>query len=248
MRKIYSFALAMMMAVVCNVSMVAQTTKYVKVKEAPADWSGTYLIVYEDDDNNQALVFDGSLEDLDVVGNFITANNDYQKINGEDVRTIDATDKVNGATFTISKAEKDGIYNIVSASGCGIGYNSFDKDEQGNPIEDADLKCKKGKTYDNTIAMQEGKTNVIITSKVGYELRYNSDSGKTRFRYHASGKKKAIKLYRKETVSENGDIVTGINNVTKADAPSVTYNLQGMPVKNAVKGQIVICNGKKIVK
>lgn len=243
MRKIYSLGMAMMMAIVFNVNALAQSTKYVKVKDAPEDWSGTYLIVYEDDANNQGIVFDGSLEDLDVVNNFFAVSNDYQKINGEDVRTIDSSEKVDGATFTISKSETEGIYNIVSASGCGIGYNKFDTDEQGNNIEEADMSCKNGKTYDNTIAMQEGKTNVVITAKVGYELRYNTDEGKTRFRYYAPGKKKAIKLYRK-TVIEDG--TTAIKTLTKAET-SASYTIQGMPVNKAVKGQIMISNGKKKV-
>lgn len=245
MRKIYSLGMAMMMAVVFNVSALAQSTKYVKVKDAPEDWSGTYLIVYEDDANNQGIVFDGSLEDLDVVNNFFAVSNDYQKINGEDVRTIDSSEKVDGATFTISKSETEGIYNIVSASGCGIGYNKFDTDEQGNNIEEADMSCKNGKTYDNTIAMQEGKTNVVITAKVGYELRYNTDEGKTRFRYYAPGKKKAIKLYRKTVIE---DETTAIKTLTKAET-SASYTIQGMPVNKAVKGQIMISNGmKKVVK
>jgi len=245
MKKIYSFAIAICMAVVFNVSAVAQTTKYVKVKAAPEDWSGTYLIVYEDDDNNQALIFDGSLEDLDVQGNYFSASNGYQTINNEEVRTVDSSEKVDAAVFTISKAETEGIYYIVSASGCGIGYNSFDTDDDGNPLEEADLKCKQGKKYDNTIAMQEGKTNVIITAKVGYELRYNADSGKTRFRYYAPGKKKAIKLYRKELVDENGSIVTSINKVTNNNNSAI-YNLQGQKITKAQKG-INIINGKKVV-
>lgn len=243
MKKIYSLGMAMMMAVVFNVNALAQSTKYVKVKDAPEDWSGTYLIVYEDDANNQGIVFDGSLEDLDVVNNFFAVSNDYQKINGEDVRTIDSSEKVDGATFTISKSETEGIYNIVSASGCGIGYNKFDTDEQGNSIEEADMSCKNGKTYDNTIAMQEGKTNVVITAKVGYELRYNTDEGKTRFRYYAPGKKKAIKLYRKTVIE---DEATAIKTLTKAET-SASYTIQGMPVNKAVKGQIMISNGKKKV-
>ena len=243
MRKIYSLGMAMMMAIVFNVSALAQSTKYVKVKDAPEDWSGTYLIVYEDDANNQGIVFDGSLEDLDVVNNFFAVSNDYQKINGEDVRTIGSSEKVEGATFTISKSETEGIYYIVSASGCGIGYNKFDTDENGNNIEEADMSCKNGKTYDNTIAMQEGKTNVVITAKVGYELRYNTDEGKTRFRYYAPGKKKAIKLYRKTVIE---DETTAIKTLTKAET-SASYTIQGMPVNKAVKGQIMISNGKKKV-
>lgn len=248
MRKIYSFTLASLLATVFSVSAVAQTVKYVKVTTAPEDWTGTYLIVYEDEVNNQALVFNGALEDLDVVGNYITASNDYQTINNESVRVIEATEETNAAAFTVSPSTTEGCYYIVSSTDCGIGYNSFDIDEEtGLPIEDPDLKCKKGKRYDNTIAMQDGKTNVIVTAKVGFELRYNSDTGKTRFRYHAPGKKKAIKFYRQVLVDENGEIVTGINTIVSTENEQAIYNLQGVKLTKAQKG-ISIINGKKVVK
>lgn len=233
MKKLYTFAFALVATFLFLGNAQAQTEKFVKVKEAPADWSGTYLIVYEDDDNNQALVMNGALDDLDVANNFITAPNGYQTINGEDVRVVEATDDTKAATFTISVSETEGCYYIVSASGCGIGYNKFDTDEDGNPIEEANMSCKNGKKYDNTIAMQEGKTNVVITAKVGYELRYNADSGKTRFRYYAPGKKKAIKLYRLELVDADGNIVSGIN------AVNVTANA----VKHLENGKVVIERG-----
>ncbi|MCQ2212349.1 MAG: hypothetical protein MJZ36_01790 [Bacteroidaceae bacterium] len=244
MKKLYTFVMAAVASMMMCANVMAQETKYVKVKEAPADWSGVYLIVYEDDDNNQALILNGALEKIDAVNNFITAPNDYQKINGEDIRVVDPSDAVDAAVFTISKAEEEGIYYIVSTSGCGIGYNKFDVDENGNPIEEANMSCKQGKTYDNTIKMQEGKTNVIITSKVGYVLRYNADEGKTRFRYYESGKKKAIKLYRKVTV-ENGTI-TSIKNINAAKADAA-YNLAGQKVDNNYRG-IVIKNGVKVIR
>lgn len=245
MKKFYSTGLVLIMSMVFGVCAMAQTTKYVKVKAAPEDWSGKYLIVYEDDDNNQALVFNGALDDLDVQGNYFSAANGYQTINGEEVRVVDASDEVNAATFTISKSSTDGCYYIVSASGCGIGYNKFDTDEAGNPIEEANMSCKNGKKYDNTIAMQDGKTNVIITAKVGYELRFNTDAGKTRFRYYAPGKKKAIKLYREEIVDEGGNIVTAIT-APKASQSNAIYNLQGQQITKAQKG-VNIIGGKKIV-
>lgn len=243
MKKFYTIIAALAVAT----GMMAQTTKYVKVQAEPTDWSGTYLIVYEDDVNNQAVIFNGALEDLDAVGNFITAPNDKQTINGEDVRVIEATEETNAAVFTVSKAETEGIYYIVSASGCGIGYNKFDKDpETGADIEEPDMSCKKGKTYDNTIAMQEGKTNVIVTAKVGYELRWNND--KNRFRYHeSSSKKKTIKFYKKELVDAEGNIVTGVKNVNVNASENAVYNLAGQRVDASHNG-IVIKNGKKYMK
>lgn len=242
MKKFYTIIAALAVAT----GMMAQTTKYVKVQAEPEDWSGTYLIVYEDDVNNQAVIFNGALDDLDAVGNFITASNDKQTINGESVRVIEATEETNAAVFTVSKAETEGIYYIVSASGCGIGYNKFDKDpETGADIEEPDMSCKKGKTYDNTIAMEEGKTNVIVTAKVGYQLRWNND--KDRFRYHEAGKKKSIKFYKKELVDAEGNIVTGVKNVNVNASENAVYNLAGQRVDASHNG-IVIKNGKKYMK
>lgn len=245
MKKFYSIIAALAVAT----GMMAQTTKYVKVQEEPEDWSGTYLIVYEaDDDNNQCFVFDGSLEELDVKNNFITASNDYQTINGNEVRTIDSTAETDAAVFTVSKAETEGIYYIVSASGCGIGYNKFDKDpETGADIEEPNMSCKKGKTYDNTIQMKTGKTSVVVTAKVGYELRFNADEGKTRFRYHASGKKESIKFYKKVTVDADGNVVNGIANITTT-VNTNAYNLAGQRIDAQNANGIIIKNGKKYVK
>lgn len=244
MRKIYTFALSTMMLCGVSATAQAQVQKFVKVKEAPADWCGTYLIVYEDDVNNQAIIFDGSLEKLDAKNNFITASNGYQTINGQEIRTIDATDAVDNASFTITKSVNEGLYYIQSASGYWIGYNSF-KDPE---LPDANLKSDTEKQYDNSIAMQEGKTNIVITSKVGYQLRWNPDEGSTRFRYYEVGKKKAIKFYRKELVDEAGNIINGINeNMADAKNNAVIYNVNGQ--KLSVRGNgINIINGKKILK
>lgn len=241
MKKIYSLAMAI---IVCAFSLnaVAQTTKYVKVTEEPADWTGTYLIVYEDDANNLATVFNGALEELDAVGNYISVGNDYQAINGAQIRTINSSAETDAATFSIVKSEKtENAYNIQSASGYWIGYNSF-KDPE---APEADLKSDTEKRYDNTIAMEAGKTNVIITAKVGYELRWNND--KDRFRYHESGKKKAVKLYRKVLVSDNGEIYTGISHTsTDTNRPAAAFTVSGQKATANTHG-ITIVNGKKIV-
>lgn len=222
----------------------AQKTCYVKVQEEPADWSGTYLVVYEDDVNNVGIIFNGALEELDVKNNFISASCDYQNIDGKDVRAIESTPETDGATFSIVKSENEGYYNIQSASGYWIGYNSF-KDPD---APDANLKSDPEKHYDNTIAMQSGKTNVIITSMVGYELRWNADDGKTRFRYHESGKKKAIKLYRKTTLDENGSSVTAIASPTLVTSTSAAvYDVNGQKLSAPHRG-LNIVNGKKFIK
>ncbi|MBR3908272.1 MAG: hypothetical protein IKJ50_00970, partial [Clostridia bacterium] len=51
-------------AMLIPASAASAAQSYVKVTEAPEDWSGDYLIVYEDGAN--ARVFNGSLTKLDV--------------------------------------------------------------------------------------------------------------------------------------------------------------------------------------
>lgn len=73
MKKRITRCLALLLAVVMVLSVMpvamaeetTQTQTYTKVTEAPADWSGTYLIVSEGD----KLIMDGSLDKLDVEGN-----------------------------------------------------------------------------------------------------------------------------------------------------------------------------------
>ena len=74
---------------------------YVKVTTAPTDWSGTYLIVF--DDNKAHATVDGK--------NFNATSNALTISNGK----IEATDDLSSAAVTISK--KDSGYSILLPSG-----------------------------------------------------------------------------------------------------------------------------------
>ena len=153
---------------------------YVKLTEELDDYSGDYLIVYEDG----SLALNGALEgdNLDASGNSISVS-----INDN---TILATDEINEANFTIAK-EDDHEYSIRSASGYYIGQSTNAND----------LKANSTKYYANTITLANDD-NVDIVSSGAY-LRYNANSGNTnlRFRYYKSDSytaQKAIVLYKKE--------------------------------------------------
>ena len=75
-----------------------------------------------------------------------------------------------------------------------------------------------------------------------YQLRFNNDEGKQRFRYHETGKKKSIKLYQKVEVTG-----TGISTIEGESASKQVYNLQGQPVNGMQKGLNVV-DGKVILK
>lgn len=247
MKKLYKTA-AILFAAMMTTTAQAQdeTVKYVKVTTEQADWSGEYLIVYEaDDDNNIAYVFDGSREgdNLDKKNNFIELSNPTQEINGEEVRAIDASAEADASTFTVTSSATEGKYNIQSKSGSWIGFDSTEPDPETGEIE-PDMETSEETPLDNAIAMQEGKTSIIVTAGNGFELRFNADEGKTRFRYHASGKKKAIKFYKKTVI----DNPTAINTVSTSVENNQVYDLQGRNVTNPQAGRIYIKNGKKVVK
>ncbi len=147
---------------------------YVKVTESRDDWSGEYLIVYE----NDSYIFNGSLTSFDATSNFkavtITDN------------TIAAAE---GDAYRFTIAAMDGGYSIQGASGKYIG-----QDSNANGL----------KTYDtaaaNTISLDAtGNANIIGTG--GAYLRYNATANQWRFRYYKSGSyssQKPIALYLKD--------------------------------------------------
>lgn len=146
---------------------------YVKVTSVPNDWSGQYLIVYEDGSS----AMDGGLETLDAVGNTI----DVTITNS----TIPSTDATDAASFTIEAF--NGGYSIKSASGYYIGQDS---DANG-------LKTSATKAYSNSLSLTDGGLNIVCG---GAYLRYNAASNQLRFRYYKSSSytgQKAIALYRK---------------------------------------------------
>lgn len=237
MKKLYSLIFAALFAA----SASAQDVKYVKVTEEPADWCGEYLIVYEaDDDNNIAYVFNGALDELDAKGNFFEASNPKENVDGVEARTINSAANVDAATFTVTKStETDGKYYIQSKSGYWIGYNSTTPDPSSGEIE-PNLKASNEKQYDNAISLADGSSSVVVTAKNGFELRFNNDSGKQRFRYHASGKKKAIKFYKKT-------LPASITTVTADEISTVRHDIVGREVKSLKSGMLYIQNNKKFI-
>lgn len=130
---------------------------YTKVTETPSDWSGQYLIVY----NNWA--FDGSLTKLDAVNN-------YQTITIEN----DTIEEEKDIYFTIEKLDNSN-YSIQSASGYYIGCTG----EKG-------LSSSLTQQYEHTISLGTD-TSVNLTTTSGATLQFNNQNGQNRFRYYTSG-------------------------------------------------------------
>ncbi len=164
---------------------------YTKVTSAPEDWSGEYLIVYEDG----SVAFNGALtEKLDVAENGIAVTIS----NG----TIASTTAIDNATFTITKME--GGYSVKSHSGIYISGKSGSN----TIVESADAVA-------NTITLNEG--NAVIASNAA-SIMYNATSGQMRFRFYKDGTttQKPVALYKKSagTTPVTQPTVTGIKVVS----------------------------------
>jgi len=154
---------------------------YQKVTDTKDITDGKYLIVYETD----GVAFDGSRATLD-------AGENTKSISITDDK-VDSDDDVDAISFTL--ASYDGGFSIQSASGKYIGRST-----SSNGMDADDSKIK------NTISISSG--NAVIEGTGGYQLRFNSASGTSnyRFRYYASNKQKAVQLYKFVAGSAPSDI------------------------------------------
>ena len=146
---------------------------YTKVTSNLSDWSGQYLIVYEEG----LKAFDGSLATLDATNNNISVT-----ITGSTIESTSATD---ASLFTIAKT--GGNYTIMSASGYYIGQTS----------DANNMMASTSDAYTNSIAYNTDHVDII--SSGGAYLRFNNTSGQYRFRYYKSSTytgQQAIQLYR----------------------------------------------------
>ena len=150
---------------------------YVKVTSSLDDYSGEYLIVYEDG----KVAFNGGLETLDAVKNTIpvTISNN----------AIAATGETNDAKFTIAKIE--GGYSIKSASGQYIGHTKYDNG----------LTASTSTVYANSISVSDGVASISLKFTSGtVTLKYNNTNDQNRFRYYKTGQQ-AIALYKLTSTS-----------------------------------------------
>ena len=142
-----------------------------KVTENLSDWSGEYLIVYEDGDSS--AVFNGGLTTLDAAGNYISVTISDDSIVGDD--------KTKAATFTIAKSGEK--YTIQSKSGYYIGRTS-----KSNGLETSTTK-----QYTNSISMTGSSLTIIGEVDIG--LKFYSGGASSRFRYYTTNQK-AVALYK----------------------------------------------------
>ncbi len=152
---------------------------YVLVESTPSDWSGDYLIVY----NDGPFAMDGSLTAIDVSSNYKTVSIDSKTI------TVDGDE--DDFYFTIEKSGSN--YTIRSASGYYIGWASNSSNG---------LSCSADTAYPVTLSLSGTDANIV--GSAGAYLRFNTQSDQTRFRFFKSSTytgQKAISLYKRTVVT-----------------------------------------------
>lgn len=152
-----------------------------KITTAPADWSGEYLIVYEDGN----VVFDGSIADekFDVVNNNHAVTIVDNAISMEDGK---------GYTFSIAKSGEG--YTLQSKSGYYIGGAS----KTGSTANKTTSYIHTFAITSSEVAIQTWYNNSEEEGNLRY-LRYNNAEDQKRFRYYKSNTSVgSVALYLKE--------------------------------------------------
>ncbi len=234
-KTIVSFVIVMCMSILGVVSTPifhakAEGASYVRVTEAPSDWSGTYLIVYE----AGSVVFDGSLTLLEAANNNVSVTITDGVIIAADLNT---------KTFTIAKSGNN--YTVQSASGYYIGCTA-----DGNK-----LQASTSTQFTNTISLNiDGSAHIVGSGKA--VLRYNATSGDCRFRYYKSNdytNQKAIHLYKLmeatgEGTEEETPVIPGENASIQAviDAVEPSMSLAYQYTKKTVTDVTDPLNGESL--
>ena len=149
---------------------------------------GLYLIVYEN--GEKAYAFNSSLATLD-------ATNNYKEL-ALTALGIAVDDASNSVTFRITK-NTDGTFAILSASN-----NYIYRKTNSNGLDQSTTKSNST----NTITIDANGNVLIVSSNT--TLKFNSNSGQTRFRYYKSGQS-SISLYKYSTTSSDPSKTHNIN-------------------------------------
>ncbi|MBQ6430740.1 MAG: hypothetical protein IJJ99_02530 [Oscillospiraceae bacterium] len=158
-----------------HVQMTASNGDFALVTTAPADWSGTYLIVNE----GRSIAFNGALETPNSKTN-------YNAVTITD-GVIAGTDTVRGYAVTVEKAAGTNYYTILLGSGKYMGSTG-----SSTGISATSTK------YQNAISL-DADGNAVIANTTGtntYNFRFNTGSTSDRFAFYGASTGEPVQLYR----------------------------------------------------
>ena len=231
----FVMALVMVFSLIPTTAFAADSVTYTKVTEAPADWSGEYLLVYEEG----SKVFDGSLTAPDAVNNY------------QDVTITDDSITVADNSIAVYLEAVSGGYVLKSASGKYL-YHSADA----NKLSSTDNQATAAK-YPITPSVTADGVDLKLSG--GAHMRFNANADQMRFRYYKSSSytnQKAVTLYKAEDTSSGGGSETPDPEVPTAPikdgdkvviyAPAYNKALSATKTGNYNVGVDVTVNGDKL--
>lgn len=175
MKKFTLFLTAVLLALSTNLF----AADYVKVTEAPADWSGEYLLVYEKS-TTEAYVWtgvDGTPTQVTCFDKATIANN---TITGDAFVTLTIAKSGDGYSVLINGGTNNGKYSSRTSYSNGIDFTS---------------------TVDVHTFIYDDASGLTMKASGGCAMKFNSASDQLRFRYYKSGQK-PVQLYKLKEVCE----------------------------------------------
>lgn len=172
-----------------------------KVTAEPTDWSGEYLIVYEDEN----VVFDGSFTE----GRFDVVHNNHAVTITNNIISLK-----DGQDYTFSIAKSGNGYTLQSKSGYYIGGSV-----------DNGINYSKTDTYIHTFEVtSSGVTIQTKYNEAPRYLQYNSASNQKRFRYYKGTTQQDVALYLKEKCTYSDYSTTCAQAI---DVATPTFSVEG---------------------
>ena len=142
---------------------------YEKVTGEPADWSGEYLLVYED--GSDAYVWNGA----DAVNCYVAATISNDVIaKPEGAATLTIAEDGTGYSLLINGGANDGKYITDNANNAALKF--------------ADA------AYAATLSYETTWTKILFSQRC---IRFNNASNQLRFRYYADNGQQPVQLYKK---------------------------------------------------
>ncbi len=182
---------------------------YVKVTASQTDWSGDYILVYED--GTDAYVWNGDYSD--GANNYASAT----------ISSNTIAKPAAAAVITIAAAS-EGKYTLQVN-----GDKYFQDNGSNSKLIFTDAIADAAEV---TISYETDWTQLLFSERC---IRFNSNSGQTRFRFYAASSQQAVQLYKKEAPTPN---YTRTVTVGKIGTLCVPNNVEAGNAQGAVFYQI----------
>ena len=200
MKRKFTFLLAAILLLTTQTIRLFGQTTYEKVTSAPTDWTGEYLLVFENDATT-AYCWTG-VDAASCYSEFPISDN---AITADDVVSLDIAAMEGGYSIQVIGGTNDGKY-IYGQSGS-------------NTIKFGDAPALNTLEYDGE--------SVLITSFTSV-MRFNNNSGNYRFRYFKAASyaaQQAVQLYKK-TEGDTPVVPTTTLSTTPEALTGFTYDME----------------------